>query len=99
VPAAGLCRALQHGGPRRIEGFLDAASDKIRRIRGAERPFSPYPLLTGGAVAAAKDPWIKTLAIAAAGCAAITLALFIVYKVALSSGVSSLADLASLIRQ
>lgn len=86
-------------GRGELKGFIDSTADKIRRIRGPERPFSPYPLLTSGTVQAAKDPWIKTLMIAAAACLALTVVLFVSYKLMLSSGVSSLADLAASIRQ
>ncbi len=81
-----------------LKGFVDATAEKIRRIRGPERPFSPYPILTPGAIAAAKDPWIRTLMISAAACAALALVLFVSYKLMLSSGVSSLTELASSIR-
>jgi len=86
-------------GRGELKGFIDATADKIRRIRGPERPFSPYPLLTSGTVRVAKDPWIKTLMIGAAVCAALTVVAFVSYKMMLSSGVSSLADLAASIRQ
>jgi len=86
-------------GRGELKGFIDGTADKIRRIRGPERPFSPYPLLTTGSVRVAKDPWIKTLMIGAATCAVLALVLFVSYKMMLSSGVSSLADLAASIRQ
>lgn len=86
-------------GRGELKGFLDSTADKIRRIRGPERPFSPYPLLSAGAVPVAKDPWIKKLIIASAACLALTVVLFVSYKLMLSSGVSSLADLAATIRQ
>ena len=86
-------------GRGELKGFIDGTADKIRRIRGPARPFSPYPLLTTGTVQVAKDPWVKTLMIASAVCAALTVILFVSYKLMLSSGVSSLADLAASIRQ
>ncbi len=86
-------------GRGELKGFIDGTADKIRRIRGPERPFSPYPLLTTGSVQVAIDPWIKSLIIGAAACAVLALVLFVSYKLMLSSGVSSLADLAASIRQ
>jgi type VI secretion system protein ImpK len=86
-------------GRGELKGFIDGTADKIGRIRGPERPFSPYPLLTSGTLQVAKDPWIKTLMIAAVACLALTVVLFVSYKLMLSSGVSSLADLAASVRQ
>ena len=86
-------------GRGELKGFIDGTADKIRRIRGPERAFSPYPLLTSGSIQVAKDPWIKSLMIGAAACAALAVVLFVSYKMMLSSGVSSLADLAASIRQ
>ena len=48
--------------------------------------------------AAGTDPWVKRLTIAAGSCCVLTLVLFVIFKVVLGSGVSSLADLAGAVR-
>lgn len=95
----GFAGRYSMAGRGELKGFIDGTADKIRRIRGPERPFSPYPLLTAGIVKVARDPWIKTLMIGAAASLALTIVLFATYKLMLSSGVSSLAELAASIRQ
>ncbi len=43
---------------------------------------------------AGSDPWVKRLTIAAASCFALMIVLFVIYKLVLGSGVSSLAAFA-----
>ena len=86
-------------GRGELKAVLDSTAEKIRRIRGPERPFSPYPLLTSGTPALTKDPWIRKLIIGAAGCVALTVVLLVSYLIMLSSGVESLSNLAASIRQ
>ena len=95
----GFAGRFSLAGRGELKSFVDGTAEKIRRIRGPERPFSPYPLLPAGVVAARKDPWVKTLMICAVSCAALTLILFVGYKMMLGSGVSSLAELAAGIRR
>ena len=96
-----LCLLLGFAGRYSLAGrgelrqFIDATAEKIKRIRGPERPLSPYPLLPGGTAPAASDPLIRKLIYLAAGFVCLTLILFIVYKLLLGSGVSSIEDLAA----
>lgn len=76
------------GGKAELSLVMAAVADRIRRVRGVSTdPFvevaEPEP------VRIAKDPWVKALLFAAAGCAALVLILFAVFKIMLSSDASS----------
>jgi len=78
-----------------LRSITDSTVDKIRRIRGGAAAISPSWELPPEAVRKpGTDPLAKKIGIAAAACFALALVLFIVYKIILGSGVSSLADLA-----
>jgi len=97
-----LCLLLGFAGRYSLSGkgelrsIITTVGDKIRRIRQASTDLSPAWALpnekvqTGG-----YDPWIKRLMYSSIGCFVFALVLFILYKVFLSSGVSSLERLAS----
>jgi type VI secretion system protein ImpK len=97
-----LCLLLGFAGRYSLSGrgelrsIITTVGDKIRRIRQSSPDLSPgwalpnEKIQTGG-----YDPWIKRLMFSSIGCFAIALVLFIMYKIFLSSGVSSLERMAS----
>jgi len=87
------------GGRGELKAIIDVTADKIRRIRGGAGPLSPaWSLPVEARRQSGSDPWVKKLGIAAAACLALTLFLLVVYKLVLGSGVSSLGELAGVIR-
>ncbi len=87
------------GGRGELKAIADVTADKIRRIRGGAGPLSPaWALPLEPARQAGADPWVKRWTIAAAACFALVLVLFAIYKLVLGSGVSSLQELAGLVR-
>jgi type VI secretion system protein ImpK len=87
------------GARGELKAIIDATADKIRRIRGGAGDLSPGWFLPADPPrAAGTDPWVKRLTIAAGSCCVLTLVLFVIFKVVLGSGVSSLADLAGAVR-
>jgi type VI secretion system protein ImpK len=88
------------GGRGELKAIVDATADKIRRIRGGTGDLSPGWMLPAEPPrAAGTDPWVKRLTIAAGSCLVLALVLFVIFKVVLGSGVSSLSDLAGAVRQ
>jgi type VI secretion system protein ImpK len=77
-----------------IRSILNETGDRIRRIRGAEVTLSPDWAPTAQAVQVRKDPWSRRLLWAAIGCFLLTALLFILYKVLLTSGTSSIQSMA-----
>jgi len=88
-----LCLLLGFGGRYSVGNrgelnqVMTMTADKIRRIRGQAGPLSPAWMLPGDAVRAGGDPLVRKLGWAAFICAALTLVLWIVYKLALLNGV------------
>jgi type VI secretion system protein ImpK len=81
------------GGKAELNLVMNATADRIRRIRG----FSPDPFIETGepeVVRIADDPWVKRLVFVAAGCGVLVLLLFILFKIVLGSGASSLHGIA-----
>jgi len=96
-----LCLLLGYGGRYSIGGrgelksMMDATAAKIRRIRGAFTGLSPaWAPPTEQVRAAGQDPWIRKLSYAAIGCFALALLLFVIFKFSLSSGISTVRDIA-----
>ena len=78
-----------------LRSITDATAEKIRRIRGSAAALSPeWEIPPEATRKAGTDPLVKKIGIAAAACFALAAILFIVYKWILSSGISSLSDLA-----
>jgi len=78
-----------------LRGILEATGEKIWRVRGRYIDLSPSWRLpqeparkTGG------DPWARNLGIAAIACFVLMVALFIIFKLSLGSGISDLRALA-----
>lgn len=83
------------GGRGELKAIIDATADKIRRIRGGASDLSPAWMLPSEPPRAiGVDPWVRRLTIAAGSCFALTLVLFVIFKLVLGSGVSSLASFA-----
>jgi type VI secretion system protein ImpK len=77
-----------------LRAIANAADEKIRRIRGGAEMLSPdWELPPEAPPRAGADPLVKKIGIAAAICMALALILFIAYKLALSSDLSSLSKL------
>ncbi|HLH39432.1 MAG TPA: DotU family type IV/VI secretion system protein [Bryobacteraceae bacterium] len=72
-----------------LRALMGHTEDKIQRIRGSRTDLSPYWMLPDDVAPVRADPWMRRLAFLAAACAFLAFALFASYKIALSSGVSS----------
>lgn len=81
-------------GRGELRGVTGAVEDKIKRIRAPRAEISPSWRLPGvQAVGTAGDVWTKRLQWGAGVCAGLAMLCFVVYKVLLSSGLSSLRSL------
>lgn len=92
-----LCLLLGFAGRYSISGrnelraIITAVGDKIQRIRKSTTELSPsWQLPLESVTFSSSDPWVKRLIVASALCAFLTVALFVLYKLTLGSGVSSL---------
>lgn len=82
------------GGRGELGQIMQAVAQKIRRIRQTNSEMSPRWRLPGDrVVSAGADPWVKRLMIASGALAGLAILLFAIYKITLSSGISTLADL------
>jgi type VI secretion system protein ImpK len=95
-----LCVLLGFGGRYSmgnkgdLRSIMDAVGEKIRRIRGYSPDLSPAWMLPKEAARLTSgDPWVRRLGIAAIGCAALALLLFVIFKFSLGSGISDLRAL------
>jgi type VI secretion system protein ImpK len=87
------------GGRGELTAIVDVTADKIRRIRGGTGALSPsWSLPLEAKRQTGSDPWVKRWGIAAAACLALALVLLVIYKLVLGSGVSSLGELAGVVR-
>jgi len=76
--------------------FARTTGERISRIRGPEGRFSPWaPLPPGEVVPLARDRWVPRMAFLALGVAAVTLLLFLLYRLFLASGMDPLRALGS----
>jgi type VI secretion system protein ImpK len=79
-----------------LRALMGQTDDKIKRIRKSGVDLSPnwaLPNETAGPLRS--DPWMRRLTILVAACAIGTLLLYPIYRVSLSSGVSSLRQLSA----
>lgn len=87
-----LCMLLGFGGRYSVGNrgelaqVMSLTADKIRRVRGRFGGLSPDWAIPADKVAGRADPWVRKLAILAIICAALTVVLFLTYKLVLSSG-------------
>lgn len=96
-----LCILLGFVGKYSVSGrgelkvVTDAIEDKIKRSRAARGEISPgWRPAEQAFVQSGADPWVKKLMWMAAGCAGLAIVLFVVYKMMLGSGLSSLQTMA-----
>jgi type VI secretion system protein ImpK len=79
-----------------LRALMGQTEDKIKRIRKSGADLSPHWALPGETAGPMRsDPWMQRLLIVLAVCGIITLLLFPIYRISLSSGVSSLQQLSS----
>ena len=83
------------GGKGELRSTIEALSAKIQRIRGRSLELSPYWRIPEETIRAAGDPWLRKLLWGAAGCAALALVLFLIFKFSLGSGASDLRAIAA----
>lgn len=87
-----LCMLLGFGGRYSVGNrgelaqVMNLTADKIRRVRGHFSGLSSDWAIPPDKAASRADPWVRKLAIVAIVCAAVTVLLFITYKLVLSSG-------------
>ncbi len=82
------------GGSASLRSIIEAVGAKIRRIRESTGAISPrWALPLENFSFSGSDVWVKRLIIGSAACTLLAVILFAIYKVVLSSGVSTLADL------
>lgn len=83
------------GGRGELKSVIDATAQKIRRIRGTGPGLSPSWMLPKENLQfASVDVWVKRLMIGSGALVGLTLLLFAIYKLTLSSGISTLTNLA-----
>lgn len=96
-----LCLLLGFKGKYGLAGgsvrpVIDTLLDKIRRIRGPLHGFSPAWAVPEGTLPAPKtDSSLRMLGFAALWLAGLTIALFVLFRLILANGVSSLNSLAT----
>lgn len=78
-----------------VQAISNATAEKIRRIRGTLGSLSPSWAPPAEPVQTSKDPWSRRLVIGAIACLALTLVLFVIYKLVLGSGASGLQTMVS----
>lgn len=84
------------GGRGELKAVVDQVSEKIRRIRKPSLELSPsWALPNDPARQAQGDPMVRWIMIGAVVCVLLTVVLFGVYKYSLSSGVTTLEEIAA----
>jgi type VI secretion system protein ImpK len=92
----GYCGRYSTGGRGELQAVKDAMLAKLRRVRGGYRGLAPaWALPDEPQRATGADPWVRKLTWAAVGCAALAAILFVVFKLMLGSGVSTLRAIAT----
>lgn len=82
------------GGSGELRGIMQQTADKLQRIRQISARISPAADLPPQTVrVAGGDPWVKRMLIAAIASLVLVIALFLVFRVTLGSGVESLRSL------
>ena len=83
------------GGKGELYAIQSQTGEKIQRIRKTTVELSPsWQLPPDGPPRAQGDPWVKTLIYTAIGCLVFTVLLFVLFKVLLGGGVTTMTDLA-----
>jgi type VI secretion system protein ImpK len=87
------------GGRGELRSIIEATAIKIKRIRGTGPELSPYWMLPRDTFRFEPiDKWVKRLMIATGVLVVLAIILFIIYKLALAGGLSSLRDFTGLSR-
>ncbi len=86
------------GGKAELGMVMNATADRIRRIRGVSPDPFAETFTEVETVRVAEDPWVKRLVFGAIGCAALLVILFVLFKIVLSSGASSLHGLTAQVK-
>jgi type VI secretion system protein ImpK len=83
-------------GKGELQSITLATGDRIKRIRGEQ--YDPFlkAVIEPEEVRATEDPWVKKLLVAAIACFVITLVLFIIFKVSLSSSAQEVRSIAKM---
>ncbi|MCS7026868.1 MAG: type IVB secretion system protein IcmH/DotU [Bryobacteraceae bacterium] len=82
------------GGRGELRAIIEATALKIKRIRQSNAEISPRWRLPAETFNfATVDVWVKRLLYGAIACVAVTVLLFVIYKMSLASGISSLREL------
>ena len=90
----GLTGKYSMGGYGQLSAIQRQIGEKIQRIRKTTTLISPsWQLPNDGPPRSQADPWVNRLMYGAIGCLALTIVLFILFKVLLSGGVSTMAGL------
>jgi type VI secretion system protein ImpK len=96
-----LCLLLGYKGrysvsePAAIREIKGTVGEKIAQIRGPASPISPSAVPVDSVAPGRSDPWIRRLVWASVASLLLALALFVVFKLQLSAGVSNLAQVLS----
>jgi len=78
-----------------LSAILDAVEDKIRRIRQPHGEISPYWRIPSQAFQqGSADPWVKRMMWISGSCAGLAIVCFVLYKLMLGSGLSTLEGMA-----
>lgn len=83
------------GNRGELKNMMDRTAEKIRRIRGKLPELSPCWQIPPEPTRVYRDAWVKRMAIVAAACLVLAVAMFFTYKIALGSGVSDLQAVAA----
>jgi type VI secretion system protein ImpK len=83
------------GGRAELDNLVRTAREKIRRIRQDTGRLSPAASVAAALERTQRDPWLRRLVFIAGGSLALTVILFVVFRLLLGSGVASLAGLAT----
>jgi type VI secretion system protein ImpK len=95
----GFAGRYSMSGRGELRSIIQTVGEKIQRIRQMRPELSPYWMVPNDQVVnTAADPWVKRLVYIAASCAFVAILLFVLYKLMLGSGVSSLDQFAQVRR-
>jgi type VI secretion system protein ImpK len=91
----GFSGRYSHANRGDLQGFMRETAERIRRIRGEFTGLAPAWQPPVERVNPPRDPWAKRLLIAALSFFALAVLLFVLYKLVLDSGASSLRTIVS----
>jgi type VI secretion system protein ImpK len=87
------------GGAGELQAAMQAAAEKIRRIRGPLKGLSPSWRLRAETPRAAQDSWTRRFAIMAVACFLLALVMFIGYRLSLDSAANRIQASAAPLRK